>query len=93
MEISNACSWDIFKPVLNFTLKIQGQHPYIYIIIFNLIKVKEIFKILDVFFCKDIHILSIKLGKIITIIGKEVMEKRRQKQRLVSVWDFHSYMR
>ena len=77
MEIANACSWEIFKLVLNFTLQRQGKHPYIYIIIFNHIKVKEIFKILDVFFGSDIHIFPIKPEKILAIIGREFMENGR----------------
>jgi hypothetical protein len=66
---------------------------YIYIYSFNLIKVKEIFKPLDVFFSRDIDILSIKPRNIIVIIGGEVMENKRQNHRFVSVWEFHRYRR
>jgi hypothetical protein len=68
-EISNACSWKFFKPIFNFTLQRQGKHYDIDIIIFNLIKIKKIFKSLDVLFSSDIHILSIKPRKIIDIIA------------------------
>jgi hypothetical protein len=78
VKISNACSWKVFKPIFDFTLQRQGKHPDIDIVIFNLIKVKEIFKPLDVFFSSNIGILSIKPGQIIGVIDREIMENRRK---------------
>ena len=78
MKISYACSWQISKPIFNFTLQRQGKHPDIDIIIFNLIKVKEILKVLNMLFNIDLLIFSIKPRQIINVIDREVMENRRK---------------
>ena len=78
MKIFYACSYQISKPIFNFTLQWQGKHPDTNIIIFNLIKVKEILKVLNMLFSNNIGILSIKSGKITDVIDREVMENGRQ---------------
>jgi hypothetical protein len=64
--------------MFNFTLQRQGKHSDVDIIIFNLIKVKEILKVLNMLFSSDLLIFSIKPRQIINVIDREVMENGRQ---------------
>ena len=77
MEISNACSWKILKPIFDFTLQWWGKFFDVDIIILYLKQIKKILNILDMIFSSDLHIFSIKPGQIIDVIDREVMENRR----------------
>ena len=76
----------MFKPYFGISLQGESEGPHADIVMFYLKKVREMFKVLYIFLTSQVFRLSIKLGEVLVISRRKIMEDRRQLKWFISAW-------